>query len=241
MATILGIANNALIEVGESPVTQTEYDNLLTKGAKVVSTRYEACKNHVLRSYHWKDAEAAVKIEATTITETAADTKYSITLGGANSYLGTTANLYLKTAGSPNIYYEAPVYGYVRNFTPPTDMIRLKMVLDINGQLEQSDYKSGVIVGNSDTIYIAYTKYLDEVSMDDTLADAVSLYLASKLARFLGAADEVDRLNSEYFTAWRLAKSFDAQQDSSRTLQASDWLSERLLAGATGAPYPSMQ
>ena len=77
--------------------------------------------------------------------------------------------------------------------------------------------------------------------MDDTLADAVSLYLASKLARFLGAADEVDRLNSEYFTAWRLAKSFDAQQDSYRTLQANDWLSERLLAGATGAPYPSMQ
>jgi hypothetical protein len=241
MASILEIANNALIEVGESPVTQDEYDERLTKGAKVVSARYEACKRHVLRSYHWKDAETAVKIDADTITETAADTKYGITIGGATSYLGTTANLYLKTVGSPNIYYEAPVYGYVRNFTPPTDMLRLKMVLDINGQLEQSDYKSGIIVAHVETIYVAYTKDLDEASMDPSLSDSISLYLASKTARFLGAADEVDRLQADYFTAWRLAKSFDAQQDSSRRLNATDWLSERLLSGTTGEPYPSMQ
>ena len=236
MASVLEIANDALIDVGESPVTQDEYDNQTTKGAKVVARRYERAKRQVLHSYHWKDAEKAVKVDADTILEAAADTKYGITIAGADSYLGANVNLYVTTTAGT--YYEAPVYGHTRQFTPPGDIIRLKTVFDIWGQKIESDFRAGIIMATADSVYITYTADLQEASMDDSLSNAISLFLASKIANFLGAADEIPRLQNEYFTQWKLAKSFDAQQDSSRVLQATDWLEQRLGVGEYGANYP---
>lgn len=96
MATILEIANEAANILGHSGITQTEYDNASNKLAKGLSQRYESAKDWVLGSYPWKDAIKSEKIDADTIAEAAADTKYSITLAGASEYKGDTFRLFEK-------------------------------------------------------------------------------------------------------------------------------------------------
>jgi hypothetical protein len=240
MSSVLDIANRALTEVGESPITQEEFDNRSTKGAKIVSQRYDASKSQVLRSYFWRQAETVIKIEATTITETAADLKYGITVGGVDTYQGDTFVLYLKTAGSPNIYYEAPVYKYNRYFALPGDVVRLKLVTDVNSRLENYAFYGGKIAADTDTVYAVYTKDLDERDMDDHMADTISLHLAMKSARFLGASDDLPQITQDFFSEWRLAKSFDAQQDANRRLDAVGWLEDRLGSSSSGSPYPQL-
>ena len=91
-----------------------------------------------LGSYPWKDALKSEKIDADTIAEAAADTKYSITLSGASSYTGDTFRLFEKTSG---VYYEAPAVKWTRQYTPDSSLVRLRLVTDVHGDLVASDFE----------------------------------------------------------------------------------------------------
>jgi hypothetical protein len=236
MSTIIEIVNDALMELGESPISEEMFENATNRGARVMASRYARAKSQVLYSYFWKNADKVVKVSPVTITEAAADLKYNITLAGANSYLGATANLYWASAG---VYYEAPIYRYNRSFDMPSDLVRVKLVVDINGRLESYDYSGGQVQADSEAIYVLYTANIPESLIDEKLAYAISLKLALLSATFLGASDKLDNLEVKYNREWRLAKSFDAQQDSARGLHSVDWLEER-LGGHDESPYPGL-
>lgn len=223
MATILGIANEAANILGHSAITQDNYDNDENKLAKGLSERYSAAKRWVLRSYPWKDALKIVKIDADTITEAAADALYSITLSGASSYTGDTFRLYQKTS-SPSVYYQAPAGTWTRQYSPPADFVRLRLVADVYGDVIQADYKGKLILSDQETVYAVYTYDMAESDIEQELATVIAARLAWKTARFMGQQEDIPDIRAEYQEAHVLAKAWDAQQDSTRSLKTHDWL-----------------
>ena len=240
MATILEIANEAANILGHSGITQTEYDNASNKLAKGLSQRYESAKDWVLGSYPWKDALKSEKIDADTIAEAAADTKYSITLSGASSYTGDTFRLFEKTSG---VYYEAPAVKWIRQYTPDSSLVRLRLVTDLHGNLVSSDFERGLILSDEETIYAAYIYDLPETDMPYELGSVIAHYLAWKMARYMGQQEDIPDLRDEYLSCWRFARSWDAQQDSSRIFKSTEFLQEMVYGHASEASqrFPQMQ
>jgi len=233
--TVLEIVNDALFEAKQSSVTQEEFDNDSNKSAIGSSARYGRIKRQVLASYPWKIAQRVIKIQAETITESAADTLYGITLAGAASYLGDTFRLYLKETG---VYYVAPVNKHIRQYVIPEDSIRVRMVADVHDDIILSNVAGGYIFADESEVYLTYIHDIDEEDIDETLGNVISLALATSLSSWFGEADMTDALEGRFRRAWRLAKNLDAQQDSSRVLESVEWLERRTLNANN--PYPNL-
>jgi hypothetical protein len=231
MATILEIANEAANILGHSGITQTEYDNASNKLAKGLSQRYESARDWVLGSYPWKDALKTEKIDADTIAEAAADTKYSITLSGASSYTGDTFRLFEKT---PGVYYEAPAVKWIRQYTPDSSLLRLRLVTDLHGNLVSTDFQRGLILSDEATIYAAYIYNLPEADIPYEISSVIAHYLAWKMARYMGQQEDIADLRDEYLSCWRFARSWDAQQDSSRVFKSTEFLQEMVYGNSSG-------
>ena len=240
MATILEIANEAANILGHSGITQTEYDTASNKLAKGLSQRYESAKDWVLGSYPWKDSLKTEKIDADTITESAADTKYSITLSGASEHIGDTFRLFQKSSG---VYYEAPPVKWTRQYTPDSSLVRLRLVTDVHGNLISSDFERGVILSDEATIYAAYIYDIPEANLPYEICSVIAHYLAWKMARYMGQQEDIDDLRDEYLSCWRFARSWDAQQDSSRIFKSTEFLEEMVYGNASPASqrFPQMQ
>lgn len=235
MATVLDIVNEAIIWAKESPITQDEYDNDRTKAAKAASARYTSVKRQVLHSYFWRIAERSIRLEPETITEAAADTLYSITLAGADSYVGDTFRLYKKEDG---IYYVAPVFRYTRQFAKPEGLVRIRMMTDCYGDLIDSNVAGNYILSDEPEVYLTYTEDIGEEDINETLQGVIALALSTAIAHWLGQDDLARELNDRFITTWRLAKNADAQQDPSRIFQSTDWIDARVAQSAN--PYPNL-
>lgn len=241
MSSVLEIVNQSILNVGESPITQEEYDEDLTKAAKVVSARYPSVKKEALRSYPWRIAERRIRIEADIITEEAANAFYGITIDHDSAlHQGDTFRLILKTANDPidpgvtegNVYYQAEAsQKWTRQYTLPEDNLRIRYVSEIYGDLEFYDYFSDKIHADTAEIFLVYTADIDEQDMDESLASVVAYLLSIKIARFLAVDEDMEAIKVEYVHAFRQAKTLDAQQDASRHFYSTDWL-ERRLSGS---------
>jgi len=241
MSTLLEIVNKAVIKVGESTITQNEFDNKLTKVAKVMSEAYVQAKSHLLRSYNWMISSKYARLEAYTQTVAEIQATYGIDLTGKTSEEIAEAR-FLVTEGDPDVFYVILDYRFNRSFALPTDHINTLLVTDISNYLWSYMQTGKYIHSDCDAIYLQYTHDVLETDLDESIVDALAAYLAKETIIWLGDKEEKPRLDNEYLIAWRFAKSMDAQQNGSRSMEAVDWIGESRGGGLHNGrtPYPQL-
>lgn len=239
MSTLLDIINRAVIKVGESPVTLDEFDEASTKVAKAMAQIYPMAKSHILRNYPWKAATKYSKLTPYTRTAAQILSTYGTDLTGLTFAEAANARFYVET---DPVFYVALDYRFSRSFALPSDLLRTQLLTDqycgispysISGQYAHADDSS---------IYIRYTADIPETELDDSLADVLAAYLAKECIFFLGDKEQKPALDAEFYAAWRIAKSLDAQQDASRLFVSADWLTESRggFPSDNGTPYSQL-
>lgn len=122
---------------------------------------------------------------------------------------------------------ETPAFEFSYFHQLPTNCVR---ILSIGP--EGTDYKleGRRILTDSDSLEIKFVKVVSAIEdLDDLLAEAVACYLAWDCCeKITGSTEQRDRLKQDFRSALGPAKSVDAQEDGSETLEANLFLESRI-------------
>jgi len=125
---------------------------------------------------------------------------------------------------------ETPAFGWDHQYTLPGDFIRVSEMwdnADMRGQLTKYHLEKGVIMTNSDDVYLRYVyRCVDPNLMTPTFRAAFSKLLGSNLAVALANSTTLrDKLFDEFIDEdLPTAKSADALQQGEERLPESSWV-----------------
>jgi len=120
-----------------------------------------------------------------------------------------------------------PAWGFARQFTLPSDNLRLYTVN--NGSDEEWRKEGNTIVTDLDApLQIIYVGRVSENDMDIAFREALASRCAYEWAESLSQTGTVvDQMQSQFQEALRVAKTADGQEDKQRKIEQNSWITER--------------